>query len=345
MPKTVKICLVCLLTIITLTATLFVALNYCLSYVSSRTNQSGDQLVKNIYSAYQNNSYLNQSTINFLILGLDPRDDQLEKSTATDTIIFASLNPKLSHLTLIPLPRDLWFYPLATKINQIYSYSLKQESDQFDYIQDNFSKLLDQKIDHTIILATQDLIDFVTLIGGVDVNLENGFIDTQFPNPEYIKNPSPYIPTYITINFDSGLNHLDKSNVSHFVRSRKNAPTSSTGGTDIGRIERQLILIEAISNKIKSRSFISQPDNLIKLYNFFHQNLQSNITDQHIYSLLFLLKQKILNLNIKKTNIPTGEDPQTDILYYPGYLYQKQWVFLPQDQGYQSLQQFVADSL
>ncbi|PJE67116.1 hypothetical protein COU93_00520, partial [Candidatus Shapirobacteria bacterium CG10_big_fil_rev_8_21_14_0_10_36_6] len=57
---------------------------------------------------------------NFLILGLDPRNDLLEKTQTTDTIIYANISPKYDSVKLFSLPRDLWFYQKSIKINQIY---------------------------------------------------------------------------------------------------------------------------------------------------------------------------------------------------------------------------------
>jgi len=334
------------ITLITFFSLFFISLVTVFSifqYFASRTNQSGRQLYQNIIPAIKNNQYQNQPRINFLILGLDPRDDQLEKTNTTDTIILASLNLKDYRLTITPLPRDLWFYPINAKINQIYPLSLQQDNDQLKFIQDQFSRLTGQTIDHTLVITTADLIDFVDLIGGVDLFLPQGFTDDQYPNPAYIANPSPSVPVYVTVHFDSGWNHLDQSNVSYFVRSRKNAPDSLNGGTDIGRSQRQQLLIEAILDRLKNTP--PSPARLVNLYNFFRQNIQSNFLDHHLFGLFFHLRKDIFNLQIEKISLPTGENPQTDLLYYPGYLFQNQWVFLPQDQNYQTLQQFIADSL
>jgi LCP family protein required for cell wall assembly len=296
-----------------------------------------------IFSALSKNQYQGQDSLNILILGLDPRNDQLEQSNTTDTIILASLNLETATTSLISLPRDLWYYPLSVKINQIYPLSLDHQPDQVAFIQDHFSRLTGQKIDNTLILTTQDLINFVDVLGGVDVNLDSGFTDEQFPNPDYIKKPSPEIPVYITISFPSGQNHLDQSNVAYFVRSRKNAQTAAEGGTDLGRTQRQQLLIEAIIQKIKDNA--TNPVFLKTVYNFYHQQIQTNFSDQNIINLLLRLKKRSFDFNLKKITIPAGENPKTDIIYYPGHLFQGQWVFLPQDEEYQLLHQFIKDSL
>jgi anionic cell wall polymer biosynthesis LytR-Cps2A-Psr (LCP) family protein len=276
---------------------------------------------------------------NFLILGLDPRNDSLEQTQVTDTIILGRLTSD-AQIKITSLPRDLWSYSLKTKINQIYPLSLNVDN-QYDFIQKNFQQITGQPINRTLILTTQNLIDLVTILGGVDVHLEKGFIDNQYPNPEYIKNPSPKVPVYKTIEFASGINHLDESNITEFVRSRKSAQTASEGGTDIGRTERQQLLIDAIINKLKSPDILSSSDKILSLYNFYHQNISTNFTDVDIASLAIRINRHFLKSSITKITIPTGENPETDILYYPGKLTLGQWAFIPQDQDYSRFHLFL----
>ena len=281
--------------------------------------------------------------LNFLILGLDPRDDSLEKTETTDTIIFANLTDKFN-INLISLPRDLWDYPLNTKINQIYPLSIGQTA-QFDYIQSHFSELLNQKIDRTLVVTTQNLIDLVDLVGGVDVYLDQGFKDEEYPNPAYIANPSAQIPIYITVEFPDGLNHLDSTNIAPFVRSRKSAQTAAQGGTDIGRIQRQQLLLDALLSKFKSPQFYQNPQNLLRLYRFFHTDLETNLTDRDLASLALQGYPYFSQLSIHKIEISTGENPKTDLLYHPSVFINKQWVFIPQDKNYSRFQKFISESL
>jgi LCP family protein required for cell wall assembly len=280
---------------------------------------------------------------NFMILGLDPRNDSLEKTETTDTIIFANLSPKLK-INLVPIPRDLWDYYLNTKINQIYPLSIGR-TDQFPYIQNQYQQLTGQKIDRTVVITTQNLIDLVKLIGGVDVYLDKGFVDNQYPNPAYIVNPSPEISKYITIEFPQGKVNLNESNVTQFVRSRKSADTAILGGTDLGRIERQQLLIDALLNKLKSYDYIHHPQLLFNLYNFFHSDLQTNFTDSDLFGLGCKTYNEIKNISLNKILIPTGEDPKNDLIYHPKTFINSQWVYITQDKDYRRFQEFIGSSI
>lgn len=292
-------------------------------------------------NSIRNNQFKNKKFLNFIVLGLDERNDRLEKTETTDTIIFASLNLENQKLTTISLPRDLWDYDLKTKINGIYPLSL-ESSDSSKFIKENFSKILGQNIDYSIIITTNNLIDFVKNINGVDVNLAKGFKDEKYPNPDYIIDPKA--PIYKTIEFKSGLNHLDQSNITEFVRSRKSAETADQGGTDIGRIQRQQLLIEAIIAKVKDKNFFGHISNLIGLYNFWNKEIKSDFKDQQISDLVFLLQKKLMNFSIKKVELPIGQTAKDGIIYHPETFINKQWVFIPSDVEYKKLQEFISGS-
>ena len=309
--------------------------------IATDTKTSPNYFAKLIYET------LSRPTIthdfSFVILGLDKRDDWLEKTETTDTIIFSNLNFSQNQINLIPLPRDLWSYPLQKKINEIFPLAEK-ESNKYSFIQSNFSEITGQNIDKTVILTTDNLIKLTQIINGIDVYLEKGFEDKQYPNPDYIQNPQSKTPIYITIEFPAGWNHLDSSNITQFVRSRKSAETVSQGGTDIGRIQRQELVLNALFQKMSAIK-LTDYSQFISLYNFWRYDLQTNFSDADLLSLLLLENRKIFSLKINKINLPIGENSKTDILYHPQSFINSQWVFLPQDKNYESLHQFITKSL
>jgi len=283
---------------------------------------------------------------NFIILGLDPRNDQLEKTLTSDTIMVGRLNQNWQ-VNLVSIPRDLWIYSLNTKVNQIYPISQEKInwSESVSYIEGQFSQLTGQSITRTIVLTTNNLIKLTQLIGGVDITLVEDYVDQQYPNPDYISHPDSVTPIYKTVIFKKGTNHIDETNVTEFVRSRKGQNSDGSGGTDIGRIYRQQLLADSILAKLKDISRLKNPSYLIALYNFWHTQLKTNITDQDIIGLLFRGSNQINNLKLNKTSIPTAEYPQKDIIYHPPTFPNKQWVYIPQDKEYSQLKSFISDFL
>jgi LCP family protein required for cell wall assembly len=279
------------------------------------------------------------NNFNFVILGLDPRNDSLEKTETTDTIMIARLTPNW-HINIVSIPRDLWVYSLNNKVNQIYPNSLKTP-DKFFYIQNQFSKLTNLKIERTVIITTQSLIKLTSIVGGVDITLDEGFKDVEYPNPAYVNNPNSKIPMYITVEFKKGPVHLDESNITEFVRSRK----SITGGTDIGRIQRQQLLIDALIKKIKSSSFLNNYKNIKALYNFYKNDLITNYSQEDFIIISLHFYPHINDIKINKYTIPTAEYPNTEVIYHPSNFENSQWVFIPKDNNYSDLQLFIAQAL
>jgi LCP family protein required for cell wall assembly len=317
---------------------------FTLSFVSKKLGQPSNYLFNTLRSASSSNPYSNQDKINFVILGLDKRDDTLEKTITTDTVIFASLNLKNFKLNIVSIPRDLWFYDINAKVNEIYPLSQK-ESDKYAFIKTKFQKLTNQNIDHVVVLTTDNLIKFVNLIGGVDLVLDTGFKDTQYPNPEYIKNPSKNIPIYKTVEFKAGPIHLDESNITEFVRSRHGGETAAQGGTDLGRIHRQQLLLEAVLAKVKSGQFISSESQLIDFYKFWNQDIEKDINDVQALQITSLLSENINKIELNKSEITVGTNAKNGLIYHPTTFINKQWVFIPSDKEYKALQDFIQNSI
>lgn len=300
-------------------------------------------LVKVTATIFQKNPALEK--LNVMILGVDRRNDLLEKTETTDTIIYSQINFSQNKIHLFSFPRDLWDYFTNTKINQIYPLSLTKESDEtkFSFISESFASISGQKIDKVIVLSTENLKQLADLMGGIDIYLEKGFIDKQYPNQAYIDDPNSGAPIYKTVEFPSGWNHLDSNNITEFVRSRKSSESAATGGTDLGRIERQQQLINALIDKIKS-SLISHPTSILKFYQFW-SSLEKNITDADIFAYLYKYNFSLKNISLERHSISAGEDPKKDLLYHPQKFINSQWVFIPHDQAYQEFQQYISQSL
>ena len=312
--------------------------------VSKAIGKPANYLIKTIYQASTKNPYISKDKIIFLVLGLDERNDSLEVTQTTDTIILVSLNLKTFKLNTISLPRDLWSYEINNKINQIYPLSLEQPN-KFDFIKEKFKYITGQNIDHVFIINTNNLIDFVKLIGGIDLNLDIGFIDNKYPNPDYIASPSASIPIYKTVEFKSGLIHLDESNITEFVRSRHGGQTAAQGGTDISRIHRQQLLIEAIISKVKSDSLISEVPQISGLYQLWDQKIIKDISDIQAFQIFSVINTGFSNLNLNNIDIKIGENQKDGLIYHPDTFINKQWVYLPSDQEYKSLKEFINNSI
>ncbi|HEX8924024.1 MAG TPA: hypothetical protein VF828_04810, partial [Patescibacteria group bacterium] len=131
-------------------AALFVLNNYL-----KKANLNLSDLSSKTVSAISLKNQLQGQRYNIILLGLDKRDDEFEKTQTTDTIMLVSLNYQKPHLDIISLPRDLWSYNLNSKINQVYPLSLSQK-DKFGYTKDKYSEITGQKIDKVLVFTTSN---------------------------------------------------------------------------------------------------------------------------------------------------------------------------------------------
>jgi LCP family protein required for cell wall assembly len=255
----------------------------------------------------------------------------------------ANISPQSNKINLISVPRDLWFYETNSKVNEIYP--LADKSKDLSLIKSNFSLLTGQNINNYLIISTQDLIDFVTVINGVDVNLEKGFVDKQYPNPEYIVNPKPETPIYVTVEFKAGVNHLDGSNITQFVRSRKSSDNPNEGGTDLGRIKRQQILFAAILSKLSRADFYTKTSNLAKLYNFWSTHLKTDLTDTDITRIALSFGKELNHININRSELSVADSSSgPGLIYHPNSFINKQWVFIPKTKDYSDIKKFFLET-
>jgi len=331
--KTLKL-VVALVTVCSLTLLILLFL------IAKRINYPPKLLINTIGQAYKQKDNI-PSNINFLILGVDQRSDWLETSQDTDTIIFANLNTDNFNLNLISLPRDIWFKPTSSRINKIYQLSFNQE-DPTDFVKQSFKTIVGLPIDHLIVIDTKILVPLLKAVGPLEINLKNGFIDDRYPDPNHITDPDNYPNPYMTISFDQGINTINHQNILYFVRSRKGTETIVDGGTDIGRAHRQQLLLESIFQKLKqtkSNQFVS----LMSLYQIWNQQIQKDIDDQTILSIVFKNKFNINKLNLSSTGLPIQDDlaGTVGVIYHPTYFSNNAWVYLPIEPDFSSIHQFV----
>lgn len=200
--------------------------------------------------------------VNVLLLGFGgPGHDG---GYLTDTLQVMSFDPKTGGVTLISVPRDLWIQlpqyegrgGYWGRINEAYTIGMGQV-DRNDlnipYSKHDaggqlamkaVSQVLGIPMDYWISLDFVGFKRFIDAIGGVNINVERAFTDTEYPNND----DAAVDPSYRTVHFDAGLQHMDGETAITFARSR-HAPED---GSDFGRARRQQLLMSAVKDQIVS---------------------------------------------------------------------------------------------
>jgi len=268
--------------------------------------------------------------VNFLILGTDDLGNRDHATQLTDTMLMASLNLGNGQVSMYSLPRDLWIDEYKTKINALYEYG----KDRYPGEPQKFPKeVLEQftgvTIHHTVVINLDTLAKLIDTMGGIDVDVKDTFIDTQFPRPDVDVNTvhDPKL-LYMTVEFKQGIEHMNGARVLEYVRSRHSA--SEQEGTDIARGQRQQEVILNVIDTLKNPSFFRDVGRAGRLYRFYQDHFAQYLLPTEAIGLgktLFPLRNQVQFHSASPSIFP--EDPQ-GVLAHPKPLpvYQNQWVYI-----------------
>jgi LCP family protein required for cell wall assembly len=324
-----------------------IGLGFLVSFYYRFSKESGltaKQIWQRVYFVIKNRESNSNKKINFLILGLDERNDELEKTMLTDTIIFASLNTSSGKLTFIPIPRDLWIDSLKTKINALYFYGETGENKNgIGYLKDQIQEITGQSIDYWMMVDYNHFASLINILGTVEVYVEKGFTDDYFPNPKYIASTTSGEPKYISIKFDQGWQDLSGERAVELIRSRMS--TDITQGSDLGRSSRQMQLLKGIVDALKKPNELRNPEKLGKLYKFWETQIKTNLPDEQLLTLAWIIVRK--GIQIEGAQIPASYDSQAKdaILVNPSLAKYGLWVWEPRVGDWSQLKAFIEKSI
>ena len=287
-----------------------------------------------------------ENRVNVLFLGIG--GGKHDGPLLTDTIIYASIDPVLQKTTLVSIPRDLWLPDLNAKINTAYSFGESKKKDSgLLLMKAAVEKILNQPVDYVLRIDFNGFIRAIDLIGGIDVKIEKGFEDLEYPisgkeiddcgfaGLEFEKRATSsaaleaFPCRYEHLIFKQGVEHMDGSRALKFVRSRH---AIGSEGTDFARARRQEIVIQAFKDKIFSLNILLNPGKLLDLYGVFQDSIHTNI-QQSEYDDFIKLAQKMKDAPTNSV-VFFYSDPYSEkqgIFINPpiSEIYGNQWVLIP----------------
>lgn len=163
-----------------------------------------------------------KSNVYLLLAGTDQRADEASRS---DTIMYAALRPVDRKIEMVSIPRDsLVEIPGVgeDKINASLAYG------GVELLQETVENLVDNPVDHTVLINFESFADIIDAMGGIRINVEEDM----------------YLPEE-GIDLKAGEQKLNGHDALAFVRWR------GDGTGDIGRMERQSQFMQALSEKIR----------------------------------------------------------------------------------------------
>jgi LCP family protein required for cell wall assembly len=260
--------------------------------------------------------------VNILLLGIGGGSH--DGPNLTDTIMLASIDPKNNKVTLVSIPRDLWFPDIGQKINAAYQIGLSKGGGLM-LAEAAVQKLTGQSVDYGIRIDFSGFVKAVDEIGGLDVNVDNTFDDYQYPADGmdnatcgHTQDELQVLATdsadqavvdfpcrYKHIHFDKGITHMSGEMALEFVRSRH--ADQSIEASDFARSKRQEKVIAAFKNKVLSAQTLLNPGKVISLYNILSGSIDTDIK-QNEFDDFIRLAEKMRGAKIQSVVIDQGDD-------------------------------------
>jgi polyisoprenyl-teichoic acid--peptidoglycan teichoic acid transferase len=260
----------------------------------------------------------------------------------TDTMIFASVSlTDKKPMSLISIPRDIWIPSLRAKINSAYYWgNQKQEGGGLTLAESTVEQIVGQPINYGMVIDFSAFTKIIDLVGGINVEVKNSFVDEKYPIPgkenDLCNGDKLYKCRYETIRFEKGITMMTGETALKYVRSRN---ASGDEGTDLARDARQQLVIDALKDKILSRSIITSPKILLAIWSVVKSSVETDMGD----GALAILARKIFNQrgNINSQVIPA------EMLTNPSESakYDFQYVFVPKAGDWKTVWTWVKTSI
>ncbi len=279
--------------------------------LTKETSQSGKNL--NPFASLMKTE---KKSLNIALLGIDRRS-KAESAYRTDTMVLVSINPKVNKVVLISIPRDLWVQ--GGRINALYIQR------GWESLQKALEEITSLKPDHYILTDFQDFKWLIDNLGGVEVDVEKTFTDTQYPVDA--------TKGYQTVSFTKGSELMSGDRALIYSRSRKG---NNGEGSDWMRMKRQHLILKATVKSVFSPRNLFNIDNIKESFTtIINHGVETNMDLDVAYYLWDLVKD-----NQKYTYNSTYLDGNY-VFNPPMSDYGGAWVLAPINNSYSNFREHV----
>lgn len=284
-----------------------------------------------IFGTYYSIPKLNSSTA-ILILGKGGVGHTAPD--LTDTIMISSLNVESKKVSFISLPRDIWIPEMRAKLNTAYHYG------GFKMAKDSVYSVTNIPISYTVVVDFTLFRDLIDGIGGINVDVENSFVDEKYPieglENDLCNGDKTYACRYEVLDIKSGKQTMNGELALKYVRSRN---AKGDEGTDLAREKRQQKVIAAIKEKMLSTELLLNPKAILNLYSIVLSHVETDLDKNSLLSIgrfLFESRSSINFISIPENMIQVSQNDKK---------YDKQYVFIPKGGSWKDLQEWIKNSI
>lgn len=276
---------------------------------------------------------------NILILGKAGQGH--EASDLTDSIIFASVSHQSSGISLFSLPRDIWVSAIRAKINSAYYWGKqKEEGGGLILAKSTVEEIVGSPVDYGMVVDFSGFIKIVDVIGGIEVDVERGFVDEKYPIPgkenDLCDGDPIFACRYETIKFEKGRQTMDGDTALKFVRSRN---AEGEEGTDLARAARQQKVLLAIRQKVLTPGVLISPRKLLAIWKAVRDSVETDISASEGG---VLLRRVLAGRETFQTYV-LNEDLLTHPPISPRY--DNQYVFIPKTGDWSQVHRWILERL
>lgn len=323
--------LVCVFLIWLSSAILVLIFNKKYKAFESTSNISAKTLVSMAQTGYQKSQLYpeeNKIETTILLLGVDTLENRGDVPPLTDTMMIVRIHFDSATINILSLPRDIWSEAYQTKINALLAYGYEKDpNDPTKFPSRVISELTNIHIDHTLVLSLEQLEELIDVVGGIEVDVKEGFTDNEFPRADVdIETVTDPALLYETVTFYPGLQIMSGDNALKYIRSRKSADEE---GNDIARGERQQEVFRAFFNKVANyQYFYDNPDVGGEIISFYNKNYSQALSLVDLFATLSAIFPNINKLNIVGQTLSTDPSDPNGVLYNPpDFYYENLWVY------------------
>ena len=206
------------------------------------------------------------SRYTIIVAGLDRRQDQSNEPVRTDSLILVSLDPATGSLGLLSIPRDLWVeipgQDERDRINRAYFLGeVRATGGGARLLQQTLRLNLGMLAHNYVLLDFKALVDFVNLLGGIEITIDYAINDERYPDENYGYDPFHLAP---------GTHILNGEDALRFARTRH-------GNNDVLRAARQQQVLSAIRDRVRSINIVELIAQAPALLNSLSDNLRTGL--------------------------------------------------------------------
>jgi polyisoprenyl-teichoic acid--peptidoglycan teichoic acid transferase len=214
---------------------------------------------------------------NILLLGIG--GEKHPGGNLADSIMMVSIDHKSKRIGLLSVPRDLQVTTDygTTKINAVHASALNKKQDGPGAMKKIVTEITGQPIHYYARLDFPGFVEFIDILGGIDVRVEKSFYDYYYPNPKYGGK----------ISFKEGTEHLNGEWALNYARSRYG---DNGEGSDFRRAKRHQDIIQGIKQKAHQDKTYVDIGKITNIMGVLNEHLHTDISNRDLARLLRIYK-------------------------------------------------------